>query len=311
MIFNSLEKPRTHLARVANDDQTNCLHAIFFDAAIADAKKLDAHFAEHKTTVGPLHGLPVSLKDQFHVKDVETHMGYIGWINTFQGKKDDPRIRTFESEMVKELRSLGAILYVKTAVPHTLMTGETANHIIGYTTSPKNRLLSAGGSSGGEGALIGARGSSVGFGTDIGGSIRIPAAANGLFGLKPSTGRLPYEGMANSMDGQNVIVSAVGPLATSVGGLKLVTQALLSKEPWLHDPTVIELPWRPQRLPEKLSFGYYVYDQHTPHPPILRALKTVADALKAAGHEVIEWKPPVSLDDLMDVAVRTMRQKPG
>lgn len=285
--------------------QTNCLHEIFFDAAIADAKWLDAYLAKNKTTVGPLHGLPISLKDQFHVKDVETHMGYVGWINTFRGKKDDPRYLTFESEIVKQLRSMGAILYVKTAVPHTLMAGETTNHIIGYTTNPKNRLLSAGGSSGGEGALIGARGSPVGFGTDIGGSIRIPAAANGLFGLKPSSGRLPYEGMANSMDGQNVITSAVGPLGTSLASIKLVTKALLSKEPWLHDPTTVELPWRPEQenLPKKLCFAYHDNDEHTPHPPVLRALKMVVDTLRSAGHEVIEWKPPVSVDDLAKIGV--------
>lgn len=58
--------------------KVNCLHEIFFDAAIADAQKLDDYYAEHKKPIGPLHGLPVSLKDQFHVKDVETTMGYIG-----------------------------------------------------------------------------------------------------------------------------------------------------------------------------------------------------------------------------------------
>jgi amidase len=148
--------------------QVNCLHEIFFDAAIADAKKLDAYFAEHKKPIGPLHGLPVSLKDQFHVRDVETTMGYVGWIGTFQGKKGTGKERVFESEMVRELRNLGAVLYCKTSVPHTLMAGETVNNIIGYTPNPKNRYLSAGGSSGGEGALISLRGSPLGFGTYIG-----------------------------------------------------------------------------------------------------------------------------------------------
>jgi amidase len=109
----------------------HCLHEIFFDAAIADAEKLDAFFSEHKKPVGPLHGLPVSLKDQFHVKGVETTMGYIGWIGTFEGKKGTGKEKVFESEMVKELRELGAVLYVKTSVPHTLMSGETHNNIIG------------------------------------------------------------------------------------------------------------------------------------------------------------------------------------
>lgn len=144
------------------------MHEIFFEAAIQDAKQLDAYYAKHKAPIGPLHGLPVSLKDQFHVKDVDTHMGYVSWIGTFQGKTGTGRERVFESEMVKELRALGAVLYCKTAVPHSLMRGETINNIIGYTQSGRNRLLSSGGSSGGEGALIAMKGSPIGFGTDIG-----------------------------------------------------------------------------------------------------------------------------------------------
>jgi amidase len=88
----------------------HCLHEIFFDVAIQDAKALDAYYAKHKKTFGPLHGLPISLKDQFHVKDVETSMGYVGWIGTFEGKKDTGKEKVFESEMVKMLRNAGAVL---------------------------------------------------------------------------------------------------------------------------------------------------------------------------------------------------------
>jgi amidase len=136
----------------------SCLHEVFFDAAIQDAKALDAYYAKHKNTIGPLHGVPISLKDQFHVKNVETSMGYVGWIGTFEGKKGTGKEKVFESEMVKMLRTAGAVLYCKTSVPHTLMSGETVNNIIGYTLNPRNRHLTSGGSSGGEGALIGMRG---------------------------------------------------------------------------------------------------------------------------------------------------------
>ena len=155
-----------------------CLHEIFFDAAIEDVKNLDILFAKHNAPIGPLHGLPVSLKDQFHVKGVETSMGYVGWIGTFEGKKNTKQEKSFESEMVRELRALGAVLYCKTSVPHSLMTAETVNNIIGWMTNPKNRHLSSGGSSGGEGALIGLKGSPLGFGIDIAGSITIPVAFN-------------------------------------------------------------------------------------------------------------------------------------
>ncbi|KAF2117414.1 amidase signature domain-containing protein [Lophiotrema nucula] len=269
---------------------------------------LDDYYAENKKPIGPLHGLPVSLKDQFHVKDVETTMGYVGWIGTFEGKTGTGKEKVFESEMVKELRNSGAVLYCKTSVPHTLMSGETINNIVGFTHNPKNRQLTCGGSSGGEGALIGLRGSPVGFGTDIGGSIRIPAAFNGLYGIRPSSGRMPYEGMANSMDGQNTVLSVVGPLATSVSSLRLVMKALLAQKPWLHDPFVHELPWRHEQEKEileltgaigdaskvgRLSFGVFKTDGIvTPHPPVRRAVDIVVKALQDLGHEVIEWKPP-------------------
>ncbi|KAL1845773.1 hypothetical protein Plec18170_009577 [Paecilomyces lecythidis] len=287
-----------HRAALAHQ-LVNCLHEIFFDAALEDAKKLDAYFSEHKKPVGPLHGLPVSLKDQFHVKGVETTMGYVGWIGTFQGRKDDPRRGVFESELVRELRACGAVLYCKTSVPTTLMAGETANHIIEYTWNPKNRFLSCGGSSGGEGALIALKGSPAGFGTDIGGSVRIPAAFNGLYGLRPSSGRIPYEGAANSMDGQNTILSVIGPLAATVPDLRLLFKAVLSQQPWYHDPLAVELPWRNDleqetlalikesaSKPESLVFAIMRDDTTIrPHPPVVRGIEIIAQTLQRLGHK--------------------------
>lgn len=291
--------------------QTNCLHEIFFDAALRDAQDLDDHLAATGKLRGPLHGLPISLKDQFHVKDVETTMGYTGWIGTFQGEKGTGKEKVFESELVKELRDLGAVFYCKTSVPHTLMSGETVNNIVGYVPNPKNTLLSAGGSSGGEGALLGLRGSCLGVGTDIGGSVRFPSAFNGLFGLRPSSGRLPYEGMANSMDGQNTILSVLGPMAHSVDAVKLFTESVLSKQPWLHDPLVAEIPWREPVFQDTLqsskamAFGVLANDDIiSVQPPVERALRTVADTLKSLGHHVMEWDPPAH-QRAVDLAVRS------
>ncbi|KAF2847529.1 general amidase-like protein GmdA [Plenodomus tracheiphilus IPT5] len=298
----TVTKAFCHAAALAHQ-LLHCLHEIFFDAAIAQAKELDAYYGKYGHTIGPLHGVPVSLKDQFHVRDVETSMGYVGWLGTFEGVKGTGKEKVMESEMVGLLRRAGAVLYVKTSVPATLMSGETVNGIIGYTSNGKNRNLSAGGSSGGEGALIGVRGSPIGLGTDIGGSIRIPAAFNGLYGLRPSTGRLPYHGMANSMDGQNSILSVVGPLATNAASLRLITQAILQQKPWDIDPMVHEIPWRTDAENDVsnrasganggLVFGVMRTDGIvTPHPPVLRAVDEVVAALRAKGHEVIDWTPP-------------------
>ena len=123
-----------------------------------------------------------------------------------------------------------------------------------------------------------------------------------LYGIRPSTGRLPYEGMANSMDGQNSILSVVGPLATSVSSLRLVIMVLLSQEPWLHDPVVNEIPWRYEQNKEihertrsmgdagkvgKLVFGALKHGGLvSPNPPVRRAIDMVVEKLEGLGHEV-------------------------
>ncbi|EHK21770.1 uncharacterized protein TRIVIDRAFT_53223 [Trichoderma virens Gv29-8] len=288
-----------HRAALAHQ-LVHCLHEIFFAAAISDAEKLDDYFERTGQTVGPLHGLPVSLKDQFHVRGVETTMGYVGWLGTFEGREGTGKEKVFESEMARELRNLGAVFYIKTSVPQTLVSGETFNNFIGYTNNPKNRHLSAGGSSGGEGALIALKGSPVGFGTDIAGSIRMPASANGIYGLKPSAYRLPYEGVATSLDGQNTIQSSIGPLAPCVGAMRLLLKNVLASKPWLYDPQVVELPYRDELeqctrdlAKRRLVFGILDHDGVvTPHPPVARAMGLIRSAIEDLGHGVLEWKPP-------------------
>ncbi|KJR81677.1 amidase [Sporothrix schenckii 1099-18] len=292
-----------HRAAIAHQ-LTNCLHEIFFSQAIAEAKLLDAKFAASGGVAsGPLHGVPVSFKDQFHVRGVETTMGYVGWIGTFEGKKGTGKEKVVESELVREIRALGGVPFCKTSLPHTVMSGVTWNHIVGFTRNPNNRLMTCGGSSGGEGALVAMKGSPVGFGTDIGGSIRIPSAFNGLYGIRPSFGRLPYAGAANSMPGQNSVPSVCGPLAGSAATLKLVLKSVLAQQPWLYDPAIVELPWRDNlaaalpataaELGQVLTFGLWEGDdQVAPTPPVKRAFATVKALIETLGHQTIEWTPP-------------------
>ncbi|KAI0856473.1 amidase signature domain-containing protein [Xylaria cubensis] len=286
----------------------NCLLEIFFDQALERAAWLDAQFADKKSTIGPLHGLPVSLKDQFHVKGVDTTMGYVGWIGSNLGISDPKQVHQVESQLVTELLSLGAVLYCKTSVPQTLLIGETKNNIIGETLNPNNRHLSCGGSSGGEAALQALRGSVLGFGTDIGGSVRIPAAFNGTFSLKPTPERLSYRCVANTNPGQNTYRSAVGIMGTSLDGLELMLRADLSTKPWLRDPEVVPIPFREEVLSEyasranpdgtandaglPLKLGVLWTDGVQPHPPITRGLHIVVNAMRSAGHKIVEWNPP-------------------
>ncbi|KZF18934.1 acetamidase [Xylona heveae TC161] len=269
----------------------NCCLEIFPEMALAQAKELDAYFEKYQKPVGPLHGLPISLKDQLRVKGLETSMGYVAWI----GKYDEE-----DSVLTKLLRKAGAVFYVKTSVPQSLMVCETVNNVIGRTVNPWNRNWSCGGSSGGEGALVGFRGSIIGVGTDIGGSIRVPAAFNFLYGLKPSHGRLPYAKMANSMGGQETVHSVCGPICHSVQDMKLFVTSVLSNEPWKYDSKVVPLPWRQSEedtIKAKINssglrIGYYNFDGNVlPHPPILRGIQTVVSALREHGHTVIDWTP--------------------
>ena len=87
-----------------------------FDHAIERARELDSYFNKHNTTLGPLHGLPISLKDQFYVQGVDTTMGYIGWIDTYEGDTDPNKVHKIESQIVTELLSLGAVMYCKASL---------------------------------------------------------------------------------------------------------------------------------------------------------------------------------------------------
>jgi amidase len=162
----------------------NALHAQ------ARAKQLDEELKKTGKPVGKLHGLPLSLKCQIDVKGHEVNMGYVGWVG---------RIAKKNSVLVDLLLKQGAVLFCYTNVPQALMSGETVNNLYGRTCMPFNRDLSSGGSSGGEGALIAMRGSPLGVGSDIGGSIRIPSAFNALYGLRPSYHRIPYGGGKSSI----------------------------------------------------------------------------------------------------------------
>lgn len=159
---------------------TNCLTEIFFRDGIARAKMLDEYLRRHGKPYGPLHGLPISIKDSFKVEGYDSSLGVASLC-------DKPA--EANSALVDLLLSLGAVLYCKTNIPQTLSSLDSHNNIFGRTLNPINRSLTAGGSSGGEGALVAMKGSPLGIGTDVGGSIRVPAMCNGLFGIKPSHGR--------------------------------------------------------------------------------------------------------------------------
>ncbi|KAG5638584.1 hypothetical protein H0H81_011804 [Sphagnurus paluster] len=173
------------------------------------------------------------------------------------------------------------------------MWGETYNHVFGRTTNPYNRKLTPGGSTGGEGALLALKGSPLGVGTDIGGSLRIPSAFCGLYTLRPSYERLPYCGAANALSGQESISSVLGPMANSMSGIKIFTKAIIDAKPWTRDPLALRKPWSEQDYAlvehgggRRMCFAM-MWDNGVvrPHPPLWRAMRITKMALEAAGHK--------------------------
>lgn len=285
--YSAVEVTTAFLKRAAIAHQlVNCLTEFFPERALAQARSLDKHFAETGKTKGPLHGLPISLKDQFDIKDMELTMGYAAYLG---------RVSSENASLVDLLEASGAVLYVRTNIPQTLMIGDTFNHVFGRTDNPWNRKLSPGGSSGGEGALVAMKGSILGVGTDIGGSVRIPSAMCGLYTIRPSQRRVPYGKATNSGLGQEGVLSVAGPMARSMATVELFMKTVLDACAGNFDATALPFPFHQPSYEKtlqhkKLAFGVAKTDGHVhATPPVLRAIDLTVEALKKEGHEVIEF----------------------
>ncbi|KAJ5806107.1 Amidase [Penicillium pulvis] len=264
---------------------TNCLTEVVFEDALQQARNLDIEFQATHKIKGPLHGIPFTVKDQFNIKDVDTTLGYVG--RSFNPAQQD-------AVLVRILKDMGAIVIAKTNLPQSIMWAETENPLWGLTTNPRNPAFSPGGSTGGEGSLLTLHGSLMGFGTDIGGSIRIPQSIAGLYGLKPSSSRFPYEGVPVSTEGQEHVPSAVGPMTRDLQSLSYITRLVTNARPWDSDPRCTPLPWNETTFDEiqtrPMVIGLIMDDGVVRvHPPIARALEELAVKLKSAGHEILVW----------------------
>lgn len=184
------------------------------------------------------------------------------------------------------------------------MTTDSENNVFGRTLNPRKLKLQAGGSSGGEGALISMRGSVLGVGTDIGGSIRIPAFCCGLYGFKPSVARIPFGGQTDPVPaGWTGIMPVAGPLAHSTRDLRLFLESTINAEPWNLDHTALAIPWHTAPRKQALTIGVLLECPSWPlHPPMLRAMRTASEMLKKAGHTLIPITKFPSFKEATDLA---------
>ncbi|KMU79444.1 fatty-acid amide hydrolase 1 [Coccidioides immitis RMSCC 3703] len=201
-------------------ERTNCVTELL----LPEAEK----WADQEINLkGPLAGIPVSLKDSIHVKGFDTSVGYTK--NTGQPLAED-------GGLVKLLKDAGAIPYAKTALPITLLSFESTNPLWGVCRNPHVPEYSPGGSSGGEGAII-AMGGRIGVGSDVAGSVRVPAAWSGVYSLRCSTGRWPKAGVNTSMAGQEGVPSVFSPMARTLNDLAYFTRSVIHMKPWKSRPT--------------------------------------------------------------------------
>ncbi|KAL2877018.1 hypothetical protein SGCOL_007637 [Colletotrichum sp. CLE4] len=214
--------------------------------------------------------------DSFHVNGHSATVGYVEFLKQAPPKGN--------AALVKLLLDAGA-------------TCDSENNIFGRTLNPHNTKLTAGGSSGGEGALVAFRGSPLGIGSDLAGSVRIPAFCCGLYGFKPTVDRVPFSGQSLSpwpINWMSAVMPALGPLATSADDLSLFMEVVTKLNPWKYDGTAINLSWRSLDEPRSkpLTIGILPEDpEYTLHPPVRRNLAEAASVLEKAGHKVVHLAP--------------------
>lgn len=264
---------------------TCCLTQWFMDDAVKQAQALDNHLEQTGKTIGPLHGVPISIKE--HMPIAGTYSSQGSFASTVLDKED--------SQMIGMLRHMGAVFYCKTNQPQAIMHLETTSHY-GRTLNPFNIHLSAGGSSGGEGALIAMKGSVLGVGTDIGGSIRCPSAFCGIYGFKPTTCILPMKGfLSHAFSAELNVLCSTGPMCRSLRDMELFTKLLIDAKPWLEDPKLIPMPWTGLNttITRPLKIGIIEHDNFiTPQPPVQRAVAWARDRLSSSNaSNLFEVKP--------------------
>lgn len=257
----------------------NCATELLFDEALTTAREYDEHLRTTGKTKGPLHGLPISVKDVF---DLKGHLNSSGFVYRVD------EIVQNDALLVAIMKDAGAIPFIKTNVSQGCLLVESINNVYGTVMNPWNRHLSAGGSSGGEGALVAFGGSPLGLGTDGGGSLRLPASWNGAYTLKPTSSRIPGFGRGSGYSDSGA--AGYGPITNDLESISIFCETVLASQPWLKTPRVIPMPWNPNvRAPTKLKLGLLL-DDGIIHlsPPVSRCLNESAQLLRAAGHEIIE-----------------------
>ena len=215
--LSPVEVLQAHLDRIESvNPKINAVVTLVDDAQDA-ARRAERAVMEGRR-LGPLHGVPFTIKDCIDTAGVRTTDGSLLFADN---------VPDADATVVSRLKRAGGILMAKTNLPEFATDGDSNNRVFGRTVNPWNPDRSAGGSSGGEGAALASGMSPLGVGSDVGGSIRIPAAVNGVFGLKATHGRIPLTGHRPEVLLRNM---HVGPLARTVEDIALALGILAGSD---------------------------------------------------------------------------------
>jgi fatty acid amide hydrolase 2 len=271
-----LEVVDAYIARIERvNPSINALVTPAFERAREEARIATERLAKGRAELPPLFGVPITIKDALPVAGVRFTAGSI---------HHRDRIASEDAPAVRRLREAGAIILGKTNCADMSGSTETHNLVFGLTRNPWNLERSAGGSTGGEGALIAAGGSPLGLGSDIAGSIRIPAAFNGICGLKPSAGRVSTEGHVPPAPEAISNWNTVGPLARRVEDLALAL-SVLSSTP-VKDHGAVEASARRILIPDFISAMPVSQE-------VAGAVRDAAEALSRSGMRVVRAHLPL------------------
>jgi Asp-tRNA(Asn)/Glu-tRNA(Gln) amidotransferase A subunit family amidase len=280
--LGSHELVRESLRRIEKLDQDlGAVVGLRAEEALDESKGLDGAIA-NGGEAGPLAGLPVLVKDMTDVTGMRTTFGSLVFADAEPASTD--------ALVVRRLRAAGAIVVGKTNMPEFAADGFTSNLVFGPTRNPWNPERTPGGSSGGSGAAIAAGMAAIATATDGGGSVRIPAAYCGLFGLKPTNGVIGRDPIPDWID-----YSTDGPLAARADDLRVLLDVLAGPTP--GDPTTTT--WRPG---DDLTIGPVVaVEQWAPEVTLPPETARVFAVALARFAEIFGIEPrPIRPSDVFD-----------
>ena len=281
---SSREVLEAHLARVdACNGSLNAVVRILADEARAAADAADASLAAGDD-VGRLHGVPCSVKENIDVAGTPTTQGVRALADA---------VATIDAPTVERMRAAGAIPFARTNLPDFGLRVHTDSELHGITRNPWNPEVTAGGSSGGEGAAIASGMSPIGLGNDIGGSLRNPAHCCGIVSLKPTVGVIPMASVVppEDMSLSEQLMVVEGPMARRVADVRAGLE-ILAGQHW-RDPRSVTAVLTDATEGERHRIAVMTDPPGgTTDPGIAAAIRAVADRLADAGHDVVEATPP-------------------